>query len=399
MAPHEGLVHPKEYDWRDSNVALINSELDHKVKHSSASTEPAWKTISTSKPALYIWRIEDFEVVAWPKDQYGKFYNGDSYIVLNGYKVGDDQIGWDIFFWLGDKTTQDEAGTAAYKTVELDELLDGKAVQHREIQSCPSDAFLALFPRMTIRSGGVRSGFTHVEEAAKPEIRTLLRVFKSATGGVMAVEVEATYKSLDDGDVFIFDLGDKIWVWQGRKCSPMEKAKAAQVVHDMTLAKHVDTEVVAQEESRSRRVVSLLGGDDAEGNTFECANPTAARARSNEKREKKKLYKLSDASGEITFTLDKDGKEVDKSRLDSNDVFIFDDGGRTIWVWEGQGASHTEKKRWLDVVQAYVRWLAKDNESVYQTPVCKVKQGCESKAFWKALEYDELARPPRRSLA
>lgn len=51
----------------------------------------------------------------------GMFYSGDSYIVLNTYKKkGGDALQWDVHFWLGKYTTQDEAGTAAYKTVELD---------------------------------------------------------------------------------------------------------------------------------------------------------------------------------------------------------------------------------------------------------------------------------------
>lgn len=33
MPPHEGLVHLKEYDIKDSNVELIGSDLDHKVKY------------------------------------------------------------------------------------------------------------------------------------------------------------------------------------------------------------------------------------------------------------------------------------------------------------------------------------------------------------------------------
>lgn len=69
------------------------------------------------------------------KNYIGKFYNGDSYIVLNTYKKkGSEALAWDVHFWLGEYTTQDEAGTAAYKTVELDDLLGGAPVQHREVQ-------------------------------------------------------------------------------------------------------------------------------------------------------------------------------------------------------------------------------------------------------------------------
>ncbi len=134
MAPHEGLVHLKEYDIKDSNVELIGTEIDHKVKYNSAVTEPAWNNGRVGlEPGLFIWRIEDFQVVSVPKDRYGQFYDGDSYIVLHTFRVGSkedpDKLGHDIFFWLGSKTSQDEAGTAAYKTVELDEFLRGKATQ------------------------------------------------------------------------------------------------------------------------------------------------------------------------------------------------------------------------------------------------------------------------------
>ena len=405
MAPHDGLVHPKEYDIKDSNVELIGTDIDHRVKYNSAASEPAWSNVSLGESAgLHIWRIEDFEVVPWPKDKYGTFYDGDSYIILHSYKLGksdDDKLGHEIFFWLGDHTTQDEAGTAAYKTVELDEYLHGKATQHREVQRAPSDDFLALFPRMSIRSGGVRSGFRHVEAGGEPkeDVVTLLRVFQNPSAGgpgkgLVVHEVAPSWKSLDDGDVFVLDDGGrKIWVWQGARCSPMEKAKAAQVVHDMTLAKHVDVEVVSQAESRSRRVVDLVGGnEETPRDGFTCARPVVSgtkRAReAAADNQPKKLFRLSDASGSLSLDLVKDdsggGRGISRADLDGSDVFLLDDGGRAVWVWEGAGASRAERKAWLRAAQMYVQGL--EGEEAYLTPVGKVVEGHEGRAFLRAIE-------------
>lgn len=400
MPPNQGLVHPKEYDIKDSNVELIGTDIDHRVKYNSAATEPAWNNGAVgTKAGLRVWRIEEFQVVPWPEKQYGQFFDGDSFIVLHSYKVGkeSEKLGHDIFFWLGNHTTQDEAGTAAYKTVELDEFLHGAATQHREIQSAPSDEFLALFPRMSIRSGGVRSGFRHVEEKAPKEpIRTLLRVFKSPSAspgnGVVVHEVEPHVSSLDDGDVFVLDTGDKIWVWQGKGCSPMEKAKAAQVVHDMTLAKHVEVEVIAQSESRSRRITDLLGGgDDTPRDGFKQRRPlSSAASRSSAAGagdQSRKLFRLSDASGQLTFDLVKAGGRISQGDLDGNDVFLLDDSGKAIWVWEGAGASRQEKAKWLSVAQAYIRNLQSGTPGAdhYLTPLAKVSEGNESRAFTRAI--------------
>jgi gelsolin len=188
-----------------------------------------------------------------------------------------------------------------------------------------------------------------------------------------------SWRSLDEGDVFVLDRGDKIFVWQGNKCAPMEKAKAAQMVNDLTIAKHVDVEVLSQAESRSKIVVDYLGGKHLEtGTVFECQSPIAGRDMTAQR--SKKLFRLSDAGGDMSFDLVKEGSGIGKEDLHGNDVFILH-SGTIVWVWEGKGASRAERAMWHRVVQRYIAHL--EDKSL---PVGKVVQGNEGGAFWSAVE-------------
>ena len=76
----------------------------------------------------------------------------------------------------GKHSTQDEYGTAAYKTVELDTYLNDKPIQHREVQGYESDMFMTYFPNgITLMEGGADTGFRHVPpESYEPRLLQLV---------------------------------------------------------------------------------------------------------------------------------------------------------------------------------------------------------------------------------
>merc|ERR1711892_514178 len=112
---------------------------------------------------LQVWRIEDFAPVPYDENLYGKFNEGDSYIVLSTQDKG-GRLSFNVHFWLGNETTQDESGSAAILAVELDDSLDGVPVQYREVQEAESRLFLSYFNKgVRYLAGGVKSGLKHYD--------------------------------------------------------------------------------------------------------------------------------------------------------------------------------------------------------------------------------------------
>ena len=107
----------------DTNMALFGTDIEKNLKYKNAENEPEWHKIP-KEPCTKIWRIEKFCVKPWPENQYGTFYDGDSFIVLHIAKVN-NKLDYTAYMWVGRDSTVDETGTAAYKIVELDDFFHG----------------------------------------------------------------------------------------------------------------------------------------------------------------------------------------------------------------------------------------------------------------------------------
>lgn len=203
--------------WKESNLANIGSDLDRKIKEAAAEGEEAWKVIGEA-PGVKVWRVEQFTIVPWPEADYGSFYNGDSYIVLNSWVVeGEEKLNHDLYIWIGSESSQDEYGTAAYKMVEADDYVGGAAVQHREVEGRESDKFKELFGNLTYWKGGVASGFNHVEPTVeKPNMYKI----KGTEKNMSLKQVSLEKGSLNKGDSFVLKASTaKVWVWHGEEVS------------------------------------------------------------------------------------------------------------------------------------------------------------------------------------
>eukprot|EP00731_Ephydatia_muelleri_P013618 Em0007g928a len=433
-----GVVKAKKYDWKDSNIAMIGSDSDRKVKKESAQTEPAWKGAGE-------------KVTHWPKDDYGKFFNGDSYIILNTYKkpdteqlngkvlstshwaqlgyyyrpfcrnlsppalskasiktqlwsrVAEGQAGsdlsgpalflirvcgnsefvrfppglhcgdgllYDVHFWIGQFSSQDEYATAAYKTVELDTLLDDKPIQHREVMGYESDLFRTYFKSISILEGGADSGFKHVKPT---EYKPRLLHFHGDNHGVKVVEKPLNKHYLDSSDVFILDMGLKLYQWNGKTGNKDEKYKAAIYIQEIRRERDgkPSVEVLDEESTEKSHIFYKSLSDDP------LETEGSIHVAHDSRKFEPCMFRLSDATGKLTLT--KLDNPISKSKLDEKDVFIVDIG-KQVFVWIGKETSAAENKNAMSYAHNYL----KDTDHPL-VPVTCIKSGVKSDdAFNKA---------------
>lgn len=298
-----------------------------------------------------MWRIEKFDLVAVPENLYGGFYTGDAYLVLKTIKQTSGNLQYDLHFWLGDYCTQDESGSAAIFTVQMDDYLGGKPIQYREVQGHESKAFLGYFKKgLQYMQGGVASGFKHVV-TNEVVMQRVLQV--KGRRVVRATEVPVSWDSFNQGDCFILDLGNEIYQWCGSKSNRFEKLKATQ------LAKGIrDNErsgrarvYVCDEGVEREKMLEVLGEkpDLPEG-----ASDDVKADASN--RKMAKLYKVSDASGDMAIALVAAENPFTQSALESSDCFILDHGSDgKIFVWKGKDANMEERKAAMKAADEFIK--------------------------------------------
>ncbi|EFA75226.1 severin [Heterostelium album PN500] len=361
------MIKQSKINIADTNVALIGSDLDKKCRLEKAQLEEQWK-VAGKKEGVLIWRIENFKVVPWPTAEYGKFYDGDSYIVLHSQKTGSANLKHDIYFLLGTYTSQDEAGTAAYKTVELDDYLGGLPVQHREVMDYESQSFLNLFGgTIFLLSGGVDSGFNHVKpEEYKPR---LLWIVSDERKKVRVEQVALATKSLNTGDCFLLDAGLVIYQFNGSKSQGSERIKASQLATQIKDERKGLPKVQVFTDGDSDipdEFWKLLGGKGPIGSFVHHDDGPKIE---------KTLFKLSDASGKLIFSQVAKGK-ISKKSLDTNDVFILD-LGYEVFIWVGLKSNANEKKSAFKFATDY---LQQNGRNQY-TPVSRIMESGENEVF------------------
>ncbi|KAL3990318.1 Gelsolin-like protein 1 [Acanthocheilonema viteae] len=343
------------------------------------TNDPQLKDIGKER-GLEIWRIEV------PREQFGNFYIGDSYIILYTKNPGE----WNVHFWLGNETTQDEKGAAAIMTVQIDDALNGLPVQYREVQGHESPLFLSYFKDgIRYLKGGVASGFTHVIDEYKNWKPKLFQC--KGKRNVRCTEVECKGESLNLGDVFLLDCGLKIYVWMPPKSGRLEKIKGmdhARSIRDQERIGKPSIIVLDSDWDKNDEFWKILGGKEK-------VKPAEAGGEDQDywhtTNKQLILWRVSDELGKMNIQMVSQGN-FQYSQLESKDAFILDAYNGGIYVWIGKNCTINERKKAMAYATEYIESKGKSKN----TQVVRVLEGAEPIAFtqWATSWESPKKTPP-----
>jgi hypothetical protein len=167
--------------------------------------------------------------------------------------------------------------------------------------------------------GGVESGWKHVEP--KTYEHKLYIVKGKRYPRVWTMPMESN--SLNEGDVFILDLGMKLYFWPGNECNVNEKVKGMEILFNIKNAERgaLPTHYYPREDSQAEAEFwAELGGKPDKINAA-IPDDTVQEGDSGEL--KYNLYRVSNESGSMELT-EVTERPLRKDHLDTHDTFILE---------------------------------------------------------------------------
>lgn len=188
--------------------------------------------MAASGNVVAVYRIEGFEKVACPENEFGQFWSGESYVVLYRYKKGNREKSI-VYFWQGRDSSINEKGASALLSVEVFEDVSqiGEALQVRVLQQKESKHFLSVFPQGIVIHHGKK----------KKESSRDLRMFDCRAmddeGGdafprLRAVELshpDIAFLNSNHVSVIYNARSNKCFIWKGQHANPVELRLAENV--------------------------------------------------------------------------------------------------------------------------------------------------------------------------
>lgn len=299
------------------------------------------------KPGLDIWCIVGSNLIPIAKSLHGKFYTGNSYIILNTSELKSGIRQHNVHYWVGEEAKEEDCLMASDKAVELDAALGSHTVQYRETQGEESDKFLSYFKPCIIPIKGSFS--SHVRGSGEKSNRTMM--FRCEGEHIARVkEVPFSRSLLDHKAVFIVDTASKIFLFSGSNSSMQTRAKALDVVKHLKENQHGGRcEIATIEDGK------LVGDSDAGEfwNLFGGYAPIPRDVPDTVNGESmttspKKLFWINKRN-----LVPMETHLFDRNMLNSDRSYILD-RGTEIFLWMGMTTLVSERKASVTALEDYV---------------------------------------------
>lgn len=378
----------------DTNMENYGGKEHRDKQRAIAQKQKEWQGCG-EKEGVEVWRIEKFKVVK-QNDFDEKFYNGDSYIVLHSYKTeGKEDLKFNVHFWLGKDTSQDEAGAAAIKTVEVDDYLGDLPVQYRQVQGAETKHFLDLWESMQILEGGIESGFKKVgPKEWKTRLFHVCMPNKKKKKKIKVDEVPLSVDSLNNCDSFVLDAGTVAFDFRPEKADRWEKRAANDFIQKLKSERgKMESHIVEWDEDCEKSKAAREFWEKFGLKQKPDSLPDTPARLKKEAEAKKALdnfkpvmYHITDDNEEKELKVNK-VKELENHKdkfdrqilKDEDDDVLVIDNGDIIYTWIGSTANKEEIKHAMVNAQ---NWLYKSGRGI-DIPIVRVISGSEPSDFWK----------------
>jgi gelsolin len=312
-------------------IDIINDDIKNLITYDFSKTEPEFDSISPNQPLLMVWRIEKLKLKKWPKENFGTFYDGDSFLILNIKSIDEKNA----HVWTGKNSSKDEISYVSYKVLQLDQKLENNLEIFYESQGNESKLFKSYFNFFTVVKGGVEA---NLELFKKKSYKARLFHVHGDGANLQSREVPINKKNLDSGDVYLLDTGLKVYIWIGIKSSGFEKFHIACLSKKISEMRDNKVTIFTIDEKGNQEIDLKIKKE------FDEMMEKYEEEMTIEKKENiydgpKKMMKLSDEKGKFELS----DVPYSKDSLHSNDSFLIDRGDALI-IWIGKDASKKEKR-------------------------------------------------------
>jgi hypothetical protein len=262
-------------------------------------------------------------------------------------------------------------GSAAAFTVQLSDNLKMASRHHLELMMEETQMFMSLWKGgIFYLEGGVDSGFTHVEP--KTYEHRLMIVKGKRYPRVFNMPMVAN--SINEGDVFILDLGMKLYYWPGVDANVNEKVKGMEIVINIKNTERGANPKLFYPRDKSpeadEEFWAALGGrpatiNPATSDEEDTSDPNFAYT----------LWQVSNASGSLQLT-EITERPLRRDHLDTSDSYILELSD-TIYVWVGKGSNLEEKKNAMQSAKDFIAQKGKNPK----TKVSRIPEMAEDVHF------------------